>query len=111
MTGTFRSQVRPGSPAASRRQSSSSASSTTSGASALGELERLAPARGAEHVEAVVAQLPAEVLARLGLGLGDEDGARHAPTLARRRGSARCPFGRIREKPSSAVQPRHGPAS
>ena len=45
---------------------------------ALGELERLAPARRLEHVEAVVAELPVEVLARLGLRLGDEDCARHA---------------------------------
>ena len=43
----------------------------------LGELERLAATRGAEDVEAVVAQLASEVLARLGLGLGDEDCARH----------------------------------
>ncbi len=52
------------------------------GPDALGELERLAPARCVEHVEAVVAELAAEVLARLDLGLCDEERVRHAPTLA-----------------------------
>jgi len=45
---------------------------------ALRELERLAATRRAEDVETVVSELPAEELARLGLGFGDEDGARHA---------------------------------
>ena len=47
------------------------------GRARLRELERLAAPRGTEDVEAVVAKLAAEVLSRLGLGLGDEDGTRH----------------------------------
>src|SRR5262249_5836757 len=48
------------------------------GPRALDELERLrAPCRPA-HGEPVVAEVSPEVLARLGLRLGDEDGARHA---------------------------------
>jgi len=43
----------------------------------FGKLERFAPPRCAEDVEAVVAQLSAQILARLGLGLGDEDSAWH----------------------------------
>ena len=58
----------------------------------LGEVERLAPSRGAEDVEAVVAQLPAEVLARLRLELRDEDcrHARDASPRARRAPDVLC---------------------
>jgi hypothetical protein len=52
------------------------------GSDPLGQLEGLAPPTRVENVEAVVAELPAEVLPGLDLGLGDEDGARHDPTLA-----------------------------
>ena len=79
------------------------------GPRALGELERLAPAGRAEHVEAVVAELPAEVLARLGLGLGDEDGARHADDAS----PLACPApdvlcGGSPTSASSAVGSEHG---
>ena len=50
---------------------------------ALDQLERFAAACGTEHVEAVVAELAAQVLADLGLGLGDEDGTRHAADASR----------------------------
>jgi hypothetical protein len=62
------------------------------GPGANGQLERLTPSRRAEHVEAVVAQLPAEVLPRLGLGLGDEDSMGTATTLARSRELRQMPF-------------------
>jgi hypothetical protein len=43
----------------------------------LGKLEGLAPTRRSENVEAVVAQLSPQVLARLELRLGNEDSTRH----------------------------------
>src|SRR6476659_10031687 len=60
--------------------------------SALRELERLRAACGSEDVEAVVAQLSAEVLPRRWLRFGDEDGARHAATLVRRGASHQMSF-------------------
>ncbi len=62
------------------------------GSRALGELERLRTACGVEDVEAVVAQMSAEVLARLGLGLGDEDGVRHVDDASRARGPRQMSF-------------------
>ena len=47
------------------------------GSCSFGKLERFAPPRCAEDVEAVVAELPSQVLARLELGLGDKDSAWH----------------------------------
>ena len=104
ITGTFRSHVLPGSPRRRRRQRSSSARSTRSGrvrsASSSASLRRDA----SEHVEAVVAELAAEVLARLGLRLGDEDGTRHAADASRAvLPRARCPLQRKRDKASSTV--------
>ena len=52
-------------------------------ANALGELERLAPPRRPEHVEAVVAEVATEILACLGLRLCDQDGTRHAADASR----------------------------
>jgi len=49
----------------------------------LDELERLAATRCTQHVEPVVAQLLPEILAGVGLGLGDEDGARHDDDASR----------------------------
>lgn len=44
------------------------------GPQALGQIEHLGDLAGAEHLEAVVGQLPFQVAARAGLGLGDDHG-------------------------------------
>ena len=79
------------------------------GTRGLRELERLAAPRGTEDVEAVVAKLPAEKLARLGLRLGDENGTRHAADASPARSSppdVLCSG--FADKRSSAVGSDHG---
>src|SRR5581483_11751039 len=48
---------------------------------ALDQLERLAAARRADHLEAVVAQVPLQVLAAVRLGLVEEERVAHARPL------------------------------
>ena len=78
ITGTFRSQRPPGLATPEAQAEVELGQEHEIRPCPLHELERLAPPRRAEDVEAVVAQLASEVLARLELWLGDEDGARHA---------------------------------
>ena len=73
ITGTFRSQVRPGSPARSLRHEVGLADDDDVGRVPLDEIECARRPAGLEDHEPVVAELALEVLPRVGLVLRQQD--------------------------------------